>query len=82
MAKETLKTRTWNIQSVRGEGELQLLHNEIKPCNCNILGLVEMQWEGESELNNGELIWSSNDNNDQRSTIEHLSHSYMLQALQ
>ena len=44
-------------------GKLQLLHEEMKPYNCDILGLSEMYWTGKGELYNGEVIWSGEDVN-------------------
>ena len=61
MAKKTLKIGTCKVRSLRGNGKLQLLCNEIKSYNCDILGLAEMQWEGKGELNNAKVIWSGSD---------------------
>ena len=57
-ASEILKVGTWNVQTLWSPGKLEILKHEIERYNCDVLGLSEMRWTGQGELNNGEIIWS------------------------
>jgi hypothetical protein len=52
-AIDFLKIGTWNVQTLRSPGKLELLRNEMTPYKCDILGLAEMRWKGVGELNGG-----------------------------
>ena len=65
-ATDLLKIGTWNVQTLRSPGKLELLRNEMTPYECDILGLAEVRWTGVGELNGGEVIWSGEEKNHMR----------------
>ena len=63
MAKQKLKIGIWNLRSLRGETKIQLLLEEIKSYNFNIVGLAELRWKGKGNLKNSDIIWTGNNSN-------------------
>lgn len=62
IARQNMKIGTWNVRTLREDGQYELLREEMKPYECDILGISEMRWKGKGELNNGEVIWSGGKN--------------------
>lgn len=43
LATELLKVGTWNLQTIRGPGKLDLIRNKVGVYKCDILWLSEMR---------------------------------------
>ena len=66
VARKVLKIGTWNVQTLWRAGKLDLLHEDIKPYECDILGIAEMYWTKTGEIGGGEVIWSGEDKDHER----------------
>ena len=60
--KNTLTVGTWNMQTLRAAGKLELLRNEMKRFKYDIIGISEVRWTGKGETPNGDFIWSGEEN--------------------
>ena len=57
LVKDTLTVGTWNVQTLRAAGKLELLRNEMKRFKYDIIGISEVRW-----TENGDFIWSGEEN--------------------
>ena len=61
----------WNLECANSlESEttrlLDLFLEEMKPYECDIIGIAEMHWIGTGEIGGGEVIWSGKDKDHER----------------
>ena len=56
VAQKILKIRTWNVQTLKRAGKLDLLREEMKPYECDIPGIAEIRWTRTGEIDGGEVI--------------------------
>ena len=66
VVRKVLKIGTWNVQTLWRAGKLDLLREEMKPCECDNLGIAEMPWTKTGEIGGGEVIWLGGDKDHER----------------
>ena len=49
--KEQTYVGTWNVRTLYATGQLEILIHQMKDVNWSILGLSEVRWTGEGEIN-------------------------------
>ena len=49
-AKKTINIGTWNVRSLLGTGKADLLVNEMKRLDWDVIGLAELRWKGQGTL--------------------------------
>ena len=55
---------TWNVQTLAQKGKVENLISEMKRLKVNILGVGEMRWKGQGEMNKDgcKIFWSGGNN--------------------
>src|SRR6218665_1242383 len=53
IAKEEVTIGTWNAQTLRSTGKLELPRRDMQSYKCDILGQAEVRWTGSGEMNGG-----------------------------
>ncbi len=61
LTKDTIIIGTCNVQTLWTTGKLELFRNEIKRFHYDIVGISEVRWTGKGETQNGDFIWSGED---------------------
>ncbi|XP_037797022.1 craniofacial development protein 2-like [Penaeus monodon] len=61
MAKKNICIGTWNVRSLKDEGKLEVLVNEISTISWNVVGVSELRWTGigETSTDDGHKLWYS-----------------------
>ena len=59
--KEKLTIGTWNVRTLYATGKLDLLREEMKNYQWDILGLSEVRWTKSGEINGAEMIWAGHE---------------------
>ena len=59
--KKRLTIGTWNVRTLYAAGKLDLLKEEMKNCEWDILGLSEVRWTKSGEINGAELVWAGHE---------------------
>ena len=59
--KKRLTIGTWNVRTLYAAGKLDLLMEEMKNYEWDILGLREVRWTKSGEINGAEMVWAGNE---------------------
>ncbi len=61
ITKQWTTIATWNVRTLKDDGKIELLVNEMNTVRWNILGISEMRWvgTGETSTDDGHKVWFS-----------------------
>ena len=82
-ARKDIVLGTWNVRTLRADGQLEILEHELERYQWEIIGLAEMRWKGfgETSTDNGHRLFYSGRQDRHQDGVGFLVHKNIVNSI-